>query len=106
MEVILEEETLWNVREHYTGQNGLSLVSPFEPEVCTRGLSGFFSHRGQSSQLLSAGAEPPWQAGTQSTGRGPFLPTITRAGTEMQSKDCDSELGEALGSLGFLGAQW
>lgn len=46
------------------------------------------------------------QAGTQSRGRGPLLPTVTRAGTEMQSKDCDSELGEALGSLGFLGAQW
>ena len=78
--------------------------SPHSSPRCAPGeLSGFFSHRGQSSQLLSAGVEPPWQAGSQSTGRDPFLPTVTRAGTEMQSKDCDSELGEALGSLGFLG---
>ena len=71
--------------------------------MCTWRTFWVLLTQGQSSQLLSAGVEPPWQAGSQSTGRDPFLPTVTRAGTEMQSKDCDSELGEALGSLGFLG---
>ena len=102
MEVISEEEMLWDVG----ASHGTELTIPglhIEPEVCTGGLPGFLSHRPQSSQLLSAGVQPPWQAGTQSAGIGPFLPTVPRTGTEMQLKDCDSELGEALGSLGFLG---
>ena len=102
MEVISEEEMLWDVG----ASHGTELTIP-GLHIRTRGVhrrtSGFLSHRPQSSQLLSAGVQPPWQAGTQSAGIGPLLHTVPRAGTELQSKDCDSELGEALGSLGFLG---